>query len=95
MALLYKVKPRVIAACQGFAVVGVLVIIGACLLHYSEGIAWLDCTYWALSTLSTVGMLLPHEKIGSSESRNPEPVGAQRRGTTYCWCTAAHAPHLA
>jgi Trk-type K+ transport system membrane component len=55
VAVLYKVKPRIWAACKGLLIGLVLIVIGAAMLHYLDGSDWLDCFYWALTTLSTVG----------------------------------------
>jgi Trk-type K+ transport system membrane component len=55
VAVLYKVRPRIVAACKGLLIGLVLIAIGAAMLHYLDGTGWLDCFYWALTTLSTVG----------------------------------------
>jgi hypothetical protein len=56
----FKVRPRIIRAIQGFGALFVLVTGGAVLLHTTSNAAgrhldWIDCWYWAVTTLSTVG----------------------------------------
>ena len=40
---------------QGVLLMIALTALGAVLLHWTEGTSAIDSTYWAISTLSTVG----------------------------------------
>jgi general stress protein CsbA len=62
----FRVHGQVWRACNGAAVLIVLLTAGAVLLHYTEGTDWLDCMYWSLTTLSTVGYgdIVPHDHKG-------------------------------
>ena len=54
-AVLFKMKPRFYAAGHGILLLGLLVILGATMLHFTEGTDAVDGVYWAVSTLATVG----------------------------------------
>jgi hypothetical protein len=52
----FKVRPRIIKAAQGFVLLVGLVLTGACMLRFTEpNLVWLDCFYWSVTTISTVG----------------------------------------
>lgn len=51
----FKAKPHLRRAGRAAILLVLLVVAGAALLHFTEGTDWLDCVYWALTTLSTVG----------------------------------------
>eukprot|EP00892_Ulva_mutabilis_P004634 jgi/Ulvmu1/2542/UM139_0010.1 len=65
----FKVRPRAIRAAQGFGMLGLLLAAGAVLLRWSsyengEPLPWLDCAYWSVTTISTVGYgdIVPHPR---------------------------------
>lgn len=56
----FKVQPRIWKAVEGFALLFVLFTAGAIMLHSTDGsegrqLSWLDCFYWSITTISTVG----------------------------------------
>ena len=56
----FKVQPRIRKAVEGFALLFALIATGAVMLHVTDGsegrqLTWLDCWYWSITTISTVG----------------------------------------
>ena len=56
----FKVQPRIWKAVEGFALLFALITAGAIMLHVTDGaegrqLSWLDCWYWSITTISTVG----------------------------------------
>eukprot|EP00892_Ulva_mutabilis_P004637 jgi/Ulvmu1/2545/UM139_0013.1 len=63
----FRVRPRIIRAAQGLVLLILIVGAGAVMLHMlavhdRKDIQWIDCWYWSVTTISTVGFgdIVPH-----------------------------------
>ena len=94
----FKSKRHLLRALSGAAALVVLVAAGAALLHFTEGTDWLDCVYWALTTLSTVGAPRRLFARSCSPYRAPScrlPVRRNARSTAAPLpCVSSKARHL-
>jgi hypothetical protein len=45
-AAIFRVKPRITKAASGLVALVAILLASSALLHFSEGIDWLDCAYW-------------------------------------------------